>query len=214
MRKKKVRTGHRCHLKKMCTTVDNILKEYNPSLESELLSIRECLVRKAAVISKLGEQLLDSIEDENEIAEEINAAEEFQNFVRKMGIEIEQFFARIKDEENRERMSAVEQPIPVIGERDKIRIKLLKLQKEKFSGDPKQYRAFRDAFDLVANENNDLTDVEKFTYLRSYLTGDALRLQAGLALTSSNYRVALELLERRFGTKQVIINSHMESLYK
>ena len=59
-----------------------------------------------------------------------------------------------------------------------------------------------------------MTDVEKFTYLRSYLTGDALRLQSGLALTSGNYKVALELLERRFGTKQVIINSHMESLYK
>ena len=59
-----------------------------------------------------------------------------------------------------------------------------------------------------------MTDAEKFTYLRSYLSGGALRLQAGLALTSSNYRVALELLERRFGTKQVIINSHMESLYK
>ena len=214
VRKKKVRTGHRCHLKKMCTTVDNILKEYNPSLESELLSIRECLVRKAAVISKLDEELLDSIEDENEIAKEINAAEEFQNFVRKKGIEIEQFLSRIKDEENRNRMPALEQPIPIIRERDKVRVKLPKLQIEKFSGDPKQYRAFRDAFDLVANENNDLTDVEKFTYLRSYLTGDALRLQAGLALTSSNFRVALELLERRFGTKQVIINSHMESLYK
>ena len=134
MRKKKVRTGHRCHLKKMCTTVDNILKEYNPSLESELLSIRECLVRKAAVISKLGEELLDSIEDENEIAEEINAAEEFQNFVRKMGIKIEQFFARIKDEENRERMSAVEQPIPVIRERDKIRIKLQNCKKKNLVG--------------------------------------------------------------------------------
>ena len=56
-------------------------------------------------------------------------------------------------------------------------------------------------FDLVANENNDLTDAEKFTYLRSYITGDALRLQAGFALTSSNYMAALELLERRFGTK-------------
>ena len=214
VRKKKVRAGHRCHLKKMCTTVDNILKEYNPSLESELLSIRECLVRKAAVISKLDEELLDSIEDENEIAKEINAAEEFQNFVRKKGIEIEQFLSRIKDEENRNRMPALEQPIPIIRERDKVRVKLPKLQIEKFSGDPKQYCAFRDVFDLVTNENNDLTDVEKFTYLRSYLTGDALRLQVGLALIISNYRVALELLERRFGTKQVIINSHMESLYK
>ena len=27
----------------MCATVDNILKEYNPSLESELLSVREYL---------------------------------------------------------------------------------------------------------------------------------------------------------------------------
>ena len=58
-----------------------------------------------------------------------------------------------------------------------------------------------------------MTDVEKFTYLRSYLTGDALRLQAGLALTSSNYRVTLELLERRVGTNGYI-DSHIESLYK
>ena len=58
-----------------------------------------------------------------------------------------------------------------------------------------------------------MTDVEKFTYLRSYLTGDALRLQAGLALTSSNYRVTLELLERRVGTNGYV-DSHIESLYK
>ena len=214
VRKKRVRKGHRCHLNKMCTTVDNILKEYNPSLKSELLSIRECLVRKAVFISKLDKELLDSTDNKNEIAEVINAAEEFQNFVRKEGTEIEQFFARIKDEENQDRMPALKQPILIIRERDKVRVKLLKLQIEKFSGHPKQYRAFRDAFDLVVNENNDVTDVWIFTYLRSYLAGGALRSQVGLALTSSNYRVALELLEKRFGTKQVIINSHMESLYK
>ena len=51
-------------------------------------------------------------------------------------------------------------------------------------------------FNLVTNENNDFTDVETFTYLRSYFTGDALRLQVGLALTTGSYRVAVELLER------------------
>ena len=81
---------------------------------------------KAAVISKLDEELLDNIEDENEIAIEIDAAEEFQNFVRKKGIEIEQFFARIKDEENINRMPALEQSIPIIRERDKVAVKLLK----------------------------------------------------------------------------------------
>ena len=118
------------------------------------------------------------------MAEEIDAAEEFQDFARKKGIGIEQFFAGIKDEENRIRMPTLEQSIPIIRERDKVRVKLPKLQIEKFSGDPKQYCTFRVSFDLVATENNDLTDIEKFTYLRSYLTGDALGLQAGLGLTS------------------------------
>ena len=67
------------------------------------------LIRKAAVINKLDEELLDNNKDENEIEEEIDAAEEFQNFVRKKGIKIEQFFARIKDEENRNRMLTLEQ---------------------------------------------------------------------------------------------------------
>ena len=106
----------------------------------------------------------------------LDAAEEFENFVRKKGIEIEQLFARIKDEEKRNRMPALEQSVPIIRERDKVRVKLPKLQIEKFSGDPKQYRAFRDAFDLVANESNDLTDVDKFTYLKRYLAGVFIKI--------------------------------------
>ena len=41
------------------------VKEYNASLESELLSIRECLVRKSAAISKLDKEPLDNTGDEN-----------------------------------------------------------------------------------------------------------------------------------------------------
>ena len=36
----------------------------------------------------------------------------------------------------------------------------------------------------------------------------------GLALTSENYRTAIQLLEQRFRVKQVVINSHMDSLLK
>ena len=37
---------------------------------------------------------------------------------------------------------------------------------------------------------------------------------SGLQLTSANYDVALEVLKERFAQKQIIINSHMESLLK
>ena len=53
------------------------------------------MLRKKSCISKLDEKLLDNTEDENEMTEEIDAAEEFQNLVRKKGIEIDQFFARM-----------------------------------------------------------------------------------------------------------------------
>ena len=46
-------------------------------------------------------------------------------------------------------MPALEQPIPIIAERDKVRVKLPKLQIEKFIGVPKQYRAFRDVFEML-----------------------------------------------------------------
>ena len=79
---------------------------------------------------------VDNIENENQIAVEIDAAEVFQNFVRRNGIEIEQFFARMKKEENINRMPTLEQSIQMIRERDKVRVKLPKLQTEKFSGNP------------------------------------------------------------------------------
>ena len=68
------------------------VKEYNFSLQSELLSIRECLARKSAAISKLDKEPLDNTGDENEVAVDIGSAEESQNFVRKKRIKIEQFF--------------------------------------------------------------------------------------------------------------------------
>ena len=57
-----------------------------------------------------------------------------------------------------------------------------------------------------------LTDVDKFNYLRSLLertTHDAI---AGLTLSSANYQEAIEILQNRFGNKQLIIAKHMELL--
>ena len=58
---------------------------------------------------------------------------------------------------------------------------------ETLNRDFKQQLAFRDYFDIAANEINNLTDPKKLIYLRSYVTGDAHRIQARLALTGTNY---------------------------
>ena len=209
-KQKRIRNGHKLHLKKVMANVDDITGDYEISLENELKTFKDCLERKLLVIRKLVEEILEEIDNDEKIAEEIENSENFQNMIKKKLIEVDQFFNKMKTEEikSRERVVSKES----VEKRTKV--KLPKIEIEKFHGDPKKYRAFRDSFDIIAKNNKGLPDIEKFTYLRSYLAGDALRLQAGLALTTDNYEVALELIERRYGSKQVVISSYMDSLYK
>ena len=67
---------------------------------------------------------------------------------------------------------------------------------------------------MAVHDNCAISSVEKFTYLRSLVEGSAARAISGLQLTSANYSAALEVLRERFAQKQIIINSHMESLIK
>ena len=90
--------------------------------------------------------------------------------------------------------------------------KLPKLSLPRFSGEPTKWLSFWDSFSSAIHENEDLNDIDKFQYLRSLLEGSAVNAISGLSLTNSNYKEAIDLLQERYGNKQVIISRHMESL--
>ena len=50
--------------------------------------------------------------------------------------------------------------------------------------------------------------------ISSLLGGTASKAMQGLTLTEVNYDLAVELLQERFGSKQVIISAHMDELTK
>ena len=52
-------------------------------------------------------------------------------------------------------------------------VKLPKIYIKKFTGDPMQWQQFEDTFDATITGNERISDVEKFTYLRGYLSGEA-----------------------------------------
>ena len=56
--------------------------------------------------------------------------------------------------------------------------------------------------------------MEKFTYLKSFLTGEASRAVKGLAITTENYEETLKILDEKYGNFQIIVNSHFEELAK
>ena len=205
-RKKKVRGGHKAHLTKLLSDASDQIDGYVGDNESRLLTVRSCLERKADIISKLDEEILEDIEDEGEIAKEIEQAENCQNRIREKIIAIDMLIKRDVKKEK----PVIRSP-PVI---QKHNVRLPKLEIEKFCGDPKKYRTFRDSFEAAITKNESLSDVERLTYLRSLLGGEAKRNLEGLAVTNENFKEAVQLLESRYGNKQVIVNSHMEELIK
>ena len=92
------------------------------------------------------------------------------------------------------------------------RTRLPKITLPRFSGDIMKWTAFWDSYKSAVHSNNELSDVDKFNYLRSLLERTAYEAVAGLTLPSANYAEAVDISEKRFGIKQLIISKHMETL--
>ena len=216
VRKKKVRGGHRAHTTKLFNEINTLLeKTYTQEYEGKFRDFKSRLQRKIDIISKLDESILDELENDNEIELEIEDAEQWHDNVRQKIREIDDILgkAMISKQEDVDEGRNTSEARPSATSA-KIHVKLPKYDIEKFSGDPTKYLEFKDAFEVAIMRNSSLHDVEKFAYLRSFLAGDALRLIGGLAVTSENFRAAMQLIEKRFGNKQIIVNSHMEALIK
>ena len=71
-----------------------------------------------------------------------------------------------------------------------------------------------ESFSSAVHSNKALTDIDKFTYLRTLLDGPAGSATVGLPLTSENYANAIDILRTRYGNKQIIISHYMDILLK
>ena len=65
-----------------------------------------------------------------------------------------------------------------------------------FKGQPLKWRGFWDQFEVAIHQNDSLSDINKFNYLKRFLTGKALSSILGLALTSDNYKEAVDILKK------------------
>ncbi len=78
--------------------------------------------------------------------------------------------------------------------------RLPKLTLPTFMGNPLKWQTFWDTYKIAIHENVSLSDVQKFTYLKAQLSGEAANSVEGLPLTESNYQ------------PHKIINAHMQAL--
>ena len=91
-------------------------------------------------------------------------------------------------------------------------VRLPKLTIHPFDGDITKWISFWDSFESAIHNNGGLSEVDKFNYLRSLVERTARDAISGLTLTAANYKEAIQILQRRFSSKQHIISRHMNVL--
>ena len=73
---------------------------------------------------------------------------------------------------------------------------------------------FYDTFEATIDKNENLSNIQKLTYLQGYLEGPALKCIESMTLSNENYIQALKQLKDRYGNLQLITSTHMSKLLK
>ena len=86
-------------------------------------------------------------------------------------------------------------------ERD-IQIRLPKIELPTFSGSYEEWCTFNDTFLSLIHNNSQLSNIQKFHYLKSALKGNAASVIHSFEITSKNYKESWDLLKSRFDNKR------------
>ena len=150
------------------------------------------------------EEVLASVEDEKLMEEVLHEWDVFHSQILRISGRAEDFIA--KNGVNTQFTAPSEFTEHVTG------VKLPLLQLPKFSGNVLEWPAFHDAFIASVDSHRKLSNVQKFTHLRSCLSGRAFKCIEGYSVTNDNYSKAFQDLKNRFGRKRLLANELVKSI--
>ena len=212
-RLKAVRAGHRGVVTKLTREVGKALSEAEAGDKVGRLNvIYEQLQTKLNVLQKIDNEVLtlcnvEAIECEIEDSEDVSA----RIFDYKHRIEV---YLKSQSASSAVLNTEVSYPVVTPGMASVTRTRLPKLELQKFKGNITSWMPFWDSFKSAVHDNPDISKIDKFNYLSSFLEGSASKAVQGLTLTEGNYDLAVTLLQERFGNKQAIVSAHIEELMK
>ena len=212
---RKKRSGHRAHVTKTLARVKEMTNEPLPESITALMQLKLTLNEKIETITKLDEEILDLVTDDTEIEREIEESSEVKDDIHGGIAAIEEKLANSAKKEQ-PRASTSHERTSFENSNHTVnqipRVRLPKLEVKKFSGNVHEWSEFWDSYTSAIHNNESLSDVDKFSYLRGLLEEPAKSAIAGFSMTEANYSQAVELLRRRFGNKTIVQRAHINEL--
>ena len=205
------RQGFRAHLSKLLQTLNETLNEvHSPLNEDQIATLKDLhdqLDRKQELISALDAKILKGIMEDTEIEAEVVLGGVTTAGV--VGFRCCTILAFALDmEELVSSVCSTSPPVPV----HEHFIRLPKLDLPHFTRNPLHWQSFWDCFAAAVDNNPSLTGVQKLSYLRAQLSGDAARVITGFQLTNDNYAHSVAQLKERFGQIYKQVDAHMQTL--
>lgn len=92
------------------------------------------------------------------------------------------------------------------------KVKLPTIHIPMFDGDISSFPSWCSLYKELVHTSDQLTDIQKFSYLKSYLRGSALACVETIAFTAANYPLAFKSLTDRYGKKRILACTLMNKL--
>lgn len=82
-----------------------------------------------------------------------------------------------------------------------------------FDGNYEKWLEFHDTFLSLIHNNEDISRIQKFHYLKSSLRGDAARLISSIDISASGYETAWQAVCKRYDNKKLLIYNHINAIF-
>lgn len=92
-------------------------------------------------------------------------------------------------------------------------VKLPTISLQSFEGSHENWIQFRDSYLSLVHNCKEISNIQKFHYLKSSLKGSAALVIDSVEFSSNNYGIAWELLLTRYNNSRLLIHNHVKSLF-
>lgn len=93
-----------------------------------------------------------------------------------------------------------------------FKLKLPTISIPVFSGDIVAFPSWKSLYDQIVHTCAQLSDIQKFSYLKQYLAGPALATIENVAFCPANYPLAYRTITERFSRKRIIAATHLNNI--
>ena len=177
--------GYRMYLKRILASADEILANPSPLSEESIATLRDLhdqIQRKHDLITPLDARILKATVEDEAIESEVLQAEETNIAISTAKAKISHRLSSIPTRATTTPFHPTS--IPTTDHHEGRVTRLPKLELPQFCGNPLTWQSFWDCFEASIHTNDNLTAVQRLSYLRSQLQGEARRVIAGFPLTN------------------------------